>query len=253
MKKILIVIGLISSINAMAQLDLNIAAQLRSYPSFGGGIYLETGYNFVFWESNKEIMYGLIRPSVYLDSSIVINTYGSQIGFYPISILGVEFGKETTDSNYKKFTYYDCEDVDCEGTMNKNFIRYKLALGAGNFVFTSTVGFSQNAYDYGDNDKPVAEFVTATLASPEEDSMYNTRYVIGHKAIMNGFLGVVADYNQLTKTTQTYKSTYMIYGKRTGLGSISLGAGKFESDEVKSSSVVYLRWSFWPLPTRRIF
>lgn len=237
---------------AYAQLDLNLAASGRSYPSLGGSIYMESGWNYTFWEKDQNLLYGLIRPAIYFDSSLVINTYGAKLGFYPISFAGIELGKETTNSQYEDFTYYDCSEVACKGTMDKSFITYKLGLSAGPIVTSGMVTQYQAKYDYDKANKPVAEFLYATLADPDTDSITFSRYIVGLKAL-GGFIGLIADYAHTQKTTQTFNSNYLLYGFRTDLGSLSFGAGNLTSDEVDPSAVIYFRWSYWPLPTKLLF
>lgn len=251
MKKYLVAILFLSSL-VHAQFDINLAASGRSYPGLGGSLYFETGYNWVFWENDSEVMYGLIRPAVYLDSSVVINTYGQKIGFYPISFFGIEIGKETVDSQYEDFTFYDCEVVACRGVMEREFVTYKLGFSAANLVSTATITYYKNQYDYDLEGAPVGEFMFTTLAQADEDEIYFSRYVLGLKAL-GGFIGVISDFAQMVRSTQTYESNYFLYGFKTEMGSISLGAGNLKSDEVDPAAVFYFRWSYWPLPSRMLF
>jgi hypothetical protein len=257
MTKILLLILLLGTTSVYAQLDLSLGGQARSYPAVGGEFTADMGYNWVFWGKGdkKNPMYGLIRPSIFGSSNVVINSYGGEIGFWPISFLGVERGFRNVVSNFEEFPFYECEEVRCTGTLNRQYTTFKMALGYGPIVALGRVQVSDNTYNDPDNEgKQVAEFRFATLANPEEDAHYHSQYVLGVKSqSLGGLVGVVKDYARFSESGQEYNSTFLAYMKRSGKHLYTYGIGNFETDHWENGTVIYFRWIYEALPTKRQF
>lgn len=255
--KYLLIVFLFISTNLFAQFDLNLGASGRSYPSIGGDLSASLGYNFVLWgEGNKSNpLYGLIRPAIDLSSSAVINSYTTKIEFFPISFFGIVAGKESTISNYKKFTYYDCDNVRCEGNIDRDFLTFKLALAYGPLVAMGSISNVKNTYSFDSQNPntPVAEFRYATVVNPKEEEQYRSNYLIGFKTGIHTF-GFATMYSLFHKSNQYYKTNFAIYKSQYKEdASYVIGAGGLESSHQKAGRVVYFKWNWQILPTKKLF
>lgn len=242
---------------SFSQVDLIVKAQGRSYPGLGAEVVVESGHNYLLWGEGKRSnpLYGLIRPAVYATSSALINSYGGEIGFYPISILGIERGFRNVQSDFGKFNFYDCDKVRCKGNLRRDYTTYKLALGYKKLVAMGRIQISDNQYsDGGDRGKPVAEFRFASLANPKEDSHYYSQYVLAWRSSqLNGLVGIAKDYARFQESGMEFHSTFLVYSTKVQDETWVVGLGTFESDHWDKGNVVYLRWNYEILPTKKFF
>lgn len=248
---------IVYSPNVNAQLDLSFRTQGRTYPGIGAEAIIESGYNYLLWGEGKRSnpLYGLIRPSIFTSTSIVINSYGAEIGFYPISFLGIEKGFRNIQSDFQKFNFYNCEEVRCNGNLQRNYTTYKLALGYKNFLATSRIQISDNQYSHaGSRGKAVGEFRFAILANPEEDSYYFSQYALAWKATeLKGIIGIAQEKAKFQDSGMQYQSTFLLYSTRIEKETWLMGLGNFQSDHVEKGVVFYLRWNYQFLPTMKLF
>ena len=242
---------------SLSQVDLIVGAQGRTYPGIGAEARIESGYNYLLWGEGKREnpLYGLIRPAINATSSAVINSYGAEIGFYPISILGIERGFRNVQSDFGKFNFYDCDEVRCKGSLKRDYTTYKLALGYKNLVAMGRVQISDNKYSNGgERNKPVAEFRFASLANPREDSHYYSQYVIAWRSSqLKGLIGIAKDYARFQESGMEFHSTFLVYSTKIEDENWVFGFGGFESDHWEKGSVFYLRWNYEIYPTKKFF
>lgn len=230
-----ILLLLLLSFNAYAHFDLSAGAALRSYPALGGEVNAQFGYNFLLWGSGpgadkKNIMYGLLRPALNVNSSAVINGYDARLELYPISIIGLAIGQRNIVSDFEDFPFFDCEKVRCKGTIKRDYTQFKMALGFGPLMAVGNIVMSKNSYsDENDEGKPVAEFRFAALANPIEDTMYRSQYVLGYKHSNKGILGVVAEYVNFAQAEQTYNMDLLVYTTKPETTTYVFGVGQFSS------------------------
>lgn len=223
----------IFTINTYAYFDLSFNASGRTYPSAGGEIGLESGYNQLLWgEGNpKNPLYGFIRPVIKLSSSGVINTAEGRLEFYPVSFLGFVKKYQTVKSDYDQFSFYDCDDVNCKGLIKRDSTIMKLALGAFGVIALGELEFSQNTYDVDKENQPMAEFRFAMLADSNDDDFYRSRYVfaIKHKS---GLIGVASEYAKFSNSKQSYNMDLLIYTHTADRSNYTFGIGQFYSTHV---------------------
>lgn len=252
MFKLLLVL-LLTLPNAFANLDLNTGVQLRSYPSLGGEFYAQSGYNFVWWGqgNKKNPLYGLIRPAIDLQSSVVINSITPRFEFYPISFLGIVAGKQFINSNYTDFPFYNCDEVRCEGKFTKDFIEYKMALGFKGIIAMGILRQSNNSYSKG-NGMPVGEFRYATVVNQEEETEYYTQYVLGYQT-SKSLIGAIAEYVRFGKSDQYYKSYFAIYNPKYTRTNVIYGLGTFESSHIANGFIALFRFNYELLPSKKLF
>jgi hypothetical protein len=213
----------------LASFDLSTGVSARSYPGFGGEAFVDSGYNSVLWGKGdkKNPLYGLIRPAVTVASSAVVSNYDARIEFYPISILGIIRGYKHINSNFDKFSFFDCDKVRCKGDIKRDYTKLRLALGGFGVVALGEVLMSNNAYSGQDSD-PVAEFRFAALADPQQDSMYQSRYLLALKH-KKGIMGFLSEYTKFSGSGQTHNMDIFIYTHKKERTVYTFGAGQFMS------------------------
>jgi hypothetical protein len=83
--------------------------------------------------------YSFLRPNLRLVSSILVNGIQPRLDIYPLSFLGFTVGHTFTSrnfmggKNFKRWTGYDCAEVDCNGWLGSSFVESKLKFGYANF------------------------------------------------------------------------------------------------------------------------
>jgi hypothetical protein len=251
-----IIAFLLVSFNANANFDLALGAAARTWPSLGPEATIESGYNMVFWGAGnkKNPMYGLIRPSVKIGSSAVINSYDARMEFYPISFISLAVGHKYVKSDYDKFSFYDCEEVRCKGELRRDYTEFKMAMAFSKFTAVGKVVMSRNSYDNPNNDsRPVAEFRFAAIANAEVDDMYTSRYVLGYKAF-GGMIGIMSHYASFAKSDQTYNMDLLIYARKKESTTYIYGLGQFVSSHWSGRGLIgvfRIKTDF--IPTKKLF
>ena len=223
------VLILLISLNLFAQFDLSLGTSARSFPAVGAEVFVDSGYNQVLWGKGdkKNPLYGLIRPALTVASSVVVNNYDARIEFYPISFIGLVRGYKHINSKFEDFPFFDCENVRCMGDIKRDYTRAKIGIGAKGIIALWEGTLSNNSYS-GDDPRPVAEFRFATLAAPQSDSMYQSRYVLGIKH-SSGIFGIVSDYVKFNKSKQTRNMDLFIYTHKSSRTLYTYGIGQFSS------------------------
>lgn len=254
-----ILITLLFSINAYAHFDFSAGGALRSYPALGGEFNAESGYNQLLWgdgpgpDKNK-VFYGLIRPTLGVSTSAVINNYDARLEFYPISFIGIVKGKVYIKSDFDKFSFYDCEKVRCMGTLERDYTTVKMALGFGPIMMVGSVTMSVNTYsDELNENKPVAEFRFATLAHPDADKMYRSQYVLAYKHSNRGIIGIVAEYTSFSESDQTNNMDLIIYTTKPANTTYVFGIGQFESTNQAHGLITVFQMKTDFIPSDKIF
>lgn len=238
MMLLLVVIWVVISVStkSFAHFDFSTAASLRSYPSMGAEVSIESGYNFKLWGNGpgadkKRVLYGLLRPAINLGSSAVINSYDARVELYPISFIALVLGQKNINSDFDEFTFFDCQKVRCKGSIKRDYTQFKMALGFWKILAMANIVASQNTYSHEDNnrDQQVAEFRFAALANPEEDKMYRSQYVLAFKHSKKGLFGVLAEYVKFEDSEQSHNMDLIIYTTRPQRTTYVFGLGQFSS------------------------
>ena len=203
--------------------------------------------------NKKNPMYGLLRPTLSGASSVVVNNYDARVELYPISFLGFAAGRRHIQSSFEDFPFYNCEQVRCAGTIDRDYTQVKAAIGFGRFVTMANIIQSKNTYSDEDNEgKPVAEFRFATLANAKEDTMYRSQYVLAYKH-STGLIGIVAEYVKFDESDQTNNMDLLIYTTKSKSTTYVFGVGQFTSTHVAQGliGVFQMRTDF--LPSSKMF
>jgi len=244
------------SFSAHAQFDLKAGGSMRTYPSVGGELFAESGYNMVLWGAGEKSnpLYGLIRPALKLSSSAVINQYDARIELYPISFIALIAGHQYIKSDFDKFTFFDCDVIRCKGTISRDYFQGKMALAFGPIVAMGNVKIARNSYDdQDDTNLPVGEFKFVTLANAGFDTMYKSRYLLGWKLDGGAMIGLMADYAKFSESKQEYHMDLMIYTAKSNDTTYVIGLGNFESTHQGKGVIGVFQFKTDFLPSKKLF
>lgn len=228
---------------------------MRSYPGLGGEGFAEAGYNQLLYGDapGKGILYGLVRPSLRVASSAVINSYNAKLEVYPISILGFAAGHQFIKSTFEDFPFYDCDEVRCSGELKKDYVHMRAVLGFGPVVAIGMVEESRNSYNDPDNDDlPVAEFRFAIKANPGSDENVRSQYILGYR-LEKDMLAAITEYVYFKESAQFHKLNLLAYVKNGEKTNITYGLGTFESTDQNLGGVAVIRYIYRFSPSFRLF
>lgn len=248
------IIILLLTTNAYSYFDLATITSYRSYPSSGAEIAIESGKNIVIYGEGKgsSPIYGLVRPRLRLSTSGVINAYDASVEFFPISFLGFEIGHMKTISNYEDFDFYDCESVGCKGSIQRDYVGQKMALGYKNIVAIGQNYIFRNQYDYDNSNDPVGEFRYFSLANPKEDQSYFSRYALGYK-LDKDLLLLVSEYNRFSKSKEVYRLNILAYVMKRQQSVYTFGAGTSKSTFIEEGFSAIFQWRYTFKESQKIF
>jgi hypothetical protein len=242
----LILIALLFSFCAQASFDLNTSLSGRSDPSLGGSAVIDLGYSLPLWGTPSEgnPMFGIIRASVSARSAVVVTDYDSEITFYPISFIGFGAGQKVMKSEYKEFSYYDCENVRCEGELRKDYKFAKLAFGYGRLISYFKYTDFRNSYtDEDGKNQGVAEYEDVVIASPKNDTNSKQSYFLGFN-LGDTQIGFVSDNAKYHDSQQYYKMNLLLYHKKIDKFSYTFGIGGLESSHQTPGTIIIYKLNY---------
>ncbi len=210
-------------------MDLEFGGLLRSY-ALGGGVYGNLGYGQKIWESSSEYMYGYLRPSVFGITSGVINSFGGQIDFYPISFLGVFAGSSYTyRGDTDILAAVDCNNFYCGGNIKRDYFGGRFLFGLGSFFLSSRYRVFKTSLEKG-SDTAFIDELANTIASAGEDTRLETDISTGFNLSKDEKLGVSYRYNLMKNTESNTTYIFLFYQIKSGAFKYTTGAGGFESE-----------------------
>jgi hypothetical protein len=246
---------LLCSFQTYAAFDLSTSVSGRSYPSLGGSVGLNLGYSVPLWgtPSKESPMFGLIRVNAKANSSIVVSGHDLNITIYPISFLGFGTGQKFMKSNYKDFSYYDCDKVRCDGELKKDYSFAKLAFGYGRLISYFEYKESRNSYTDDSNKKQaIAEYEDVVLASPINDYTSKQSYFLGLN-FGDVQLGLASDNAKYHRSQQYYKMNLLIYRKKLNQFSYTIGVGGLETSHQSPGTVFVYKLNYEFLESMALF
>lgn len=238
----------------LAHFDLSVGGSFRSYPAIGLETTVESGYNYLLWGKvdKKKPFYGLIRPSLKLTTSAVVNNYDAKFEVFPISFLSITRGFKHINSNFN-FPFFNCDTVRCRGDIKRDYTEVRLALAYKGVTFMGSNLLSNNSYDDPRNEnKPVGEFRWVTLARADSDQLYVSRYVLGY-SFGEGMIGVLTEYAHLAKSHQTYNMDLLVYVKNYKDSNYIFGIGQMYTTEQDRGIIGVFQMRKDIIPSSRLF
>jgi len=232
--------------------DFNTGLQGRTLPALGAELYADSGYNFIFWgkkENPKDILYGLIRPSLGASTSGVINSVKGELEFFPISILGFAAGRQYLNSNYE-FPFLDCENVTCKGEFIRNYVESKMVLGFKGWVALGN--YKIDTLRAPNRDTPMADWRNVIVGDPGEEVQVEKKLLVG-KIFDNKMIGVLIENVQFQGSGERKESFAGIYQVRYDKTNYMFGVGGFHTDQQPMGFQFYFRIHHVALPSLKLF
>ncbi len=167
-------------VSAKGAFDYKFEAFARTTPL---GAYLrgEVGYAQTIWgEGNRQNpLYGMIRSSIRLQTSGLINSAEAKLEFFPISFLGLYVGKSIMNRGASELDGFNCDVIICKNSkIERNLWGAQMALKLGAFFSIVRYQFHssklKNAHGVG-----YAEEQGTLIGSGTQDTLLQALHVIG--------------------------------------------------------------------------
>lgn len=247
---------ILAALAAMAstpsKFDLNYGMQGRTLPALGAEIYGNAGYNQKLWgkkETPKDVLYGLVRPSLSAATSAVMNSVKGEIEIFPISFLGFAAGREFQYSNFE-FNFFDCQEVTCRGEYTRNYVESKMVLGYKGVVVMGN--YKVDTLRGPNRDRPMADWRNVLIGEPGEEVQIDKKLMIGYLFAPH-MVGVLIENTRFEGSHQRKESFAGIYQLRVKDTSYMMGVGGFHTDEQPMGFQFYFRIHHVALPSLKLF
>lgn len=217
---------------AYSTIDGSLAAFYRNKPVAGGGS-LNMGYNQLVWgDASMKPLYGFVRPNLTAFSAGQYNAYTYEIEFYPISFIGVEYGKESI-SNTGIYQDYDCETFQCQKDFSNQYLKFNLLLGYNIFFFKGTIHKQTLKADIADKDFIYPNIGSALHAG--EDKIESREITLG---LNLGFYDLIYQdkKSEIEVRKNVHRNRAILLGLKTTPIKTYLSVGRFQSHEVPDST-----------------
>jgi hypothetical protein len=209
-----------------------IAMVLRN--SFGSGVK--------FWGGSHKALYGYVRAGANIDTSVVVNTVGGQIDFFPISFLGFSAGSTRTYRNFDPIQF-ECDKVECRGDVKRNFVAAKMGLAYGPvYLMAHAERFQQELAN--PTGRQFADEQTSLIARAEGDEMERFSATLGYN-LSDGYSLAGHFVNQeMLENKNISQMKLLLLRKQYGAWSYVAGAGLFrwKEDIDVATAIFSLMW-----------
>lgn len=240
------------STSSKTKFDLTGGIQGRTLPALGAELYADSGYNQLLWgkkEQPKDFLYGLIRPSLGVSTSGVINSVKGEIEVFPISILGFAVGRQYVHSNFD-FNFFDCEEITCKGEFQRNYVETKMVLGAKGFILMGS--YKVDTMTSPDRDVPMADWRNVIIGEPGEEVQIDKKLLVAY-LFGKHMAGVLLENTQFLGSRERKESFAAVYQIRRNDTNYMIGAGAFHSDQQPMGFQLYFRVHHVALPSLKLF
>lgn len=244
---------------AKGEIDYRFETFARSTPV---GAYLrgEIGYAQTLWGEGKRDnpLYGMIRPSVRLQTSGIINSADAKIEFYPISFLGFYVGKSFMSRQAKNLDGFNCEAIICKASqISRNLWGAQMALKLGPFFsivryqFHSTTIKDKQGVGY-------AEEQGTLIGSGTKDTLLQALHVIGYQYNPKEALAILFKRNftrnsRLDSTMTTLLWRKQLSYKKENDATFMIGPGAFHTYQGSTHPTVMALLQYNPRPGLTLF
>ncbi|MCB9091081.1 MAG: hypothetical protein H6621_11435 [Halobacteriovoraceae bacterium] len=210
--------------------DAHYGFQGRTYPALGAMVFAELGHNTLLWDkrtqdSKDQWKFGLLRPYFQAKTSVVVNSLVIGADLYPVSILGIGVGRSHEDYNFE-FKFFNCNVVDCDNKLRRDFWRIKLALGYKNYVLLSH--YQDERIVPANTDKLIGEYRHAIAGQNTGDDLRKLNVIFGyqHNKLLTGLLYQTANFED---SKQNSHAIYAIHQLPFQNSKLTIGLGIFEN------------------------
>lgn len=224
---------------SFAQVDYSLSGSLRTYTK-GVAVVSDAGYGYKFWEKDK-IMYGYIRPSINLQTSILVNYASAQLDFYPVSFIGFYAGKSIGAKSIDELQGIDCKSIKCDGGVSKNYYGTNIALALSKIKFIHT--FKLQQIDLKNHQGLFAEEFS-NLIGRDKDVLITNTSILGFQASENSLLGLIYLQNNIKNNNQSSSMQMLLYQYKYENSSYGVAVGnhknRFDHDHL--SMLFLFKW-----------
>ena len=237
---------------APKNVDLSAGLQGRTLPALGAEVYADAGYNQLFWgkkDKPTDVFYGLIRPSIGLSSSGVINSIKGELEVFPISFVGFSAGRQIIVSNYN-FPFLDCYTVACTGQYERNFVESKMVLGYKGWVAMGN--YKVDSLNSPSETRPMADWRNVIVGEAGEEVQVEKKLFVG-KFFGHQMIGALIENVQFLGSRERKESFAAVYQVRKDKTNYMLGVGGFHTDQQPMGFQFYFRIHHVALPSLKLF
>lgn len=159
-------------------------------------------------------------------------------------MFGISGGTHYSKRNVKDLETFDCDIVNCKGSLSKNYYRFDLGLGFGNII--SKLVYQKDFYKTYETQKPLGEFTSVLLLPVGTSEMERKVGFLGYKIsdVWNvGYLGL-----RYSVGSDKAQADYAITNYKQGDITWTAGLGAFQSEYKRSNiaALVKVSWLFDP-------
>ncbi len=236
---------LLYSLESLAQFDLNLNAQVRSY-SLAGGANMDLGLGLVFWGDKKSSpWYGYLRPSVRGTITDGYSAYRPMIEFFPISFLGVRAGFQEADLRMDH-PDFDCVNFKCAQRSRKEFYGANFSMAAGPIFFNAD--YLREKLIPKIKDRDFISPVYALVFDLNGEEIDTSTGILGFKLSKTTSVFALGQYMKTVETNKRARFSTLNMGWTFGKVSVSLGAGVFDSElkDRQFSALLNFKWKMLP-------
>ena len=224
------------ALKSFGKLDYDLRLASRSYPQ-GIAAQSDIGYGYKLWEKDK-VMYGYLRPGLNFQASGVVNYAGAQLDFYPVSFIGISYGKTYGHRSFDEFQGFDCQSISCENSIEKNHLGVNIALSYKNIKLI-------NLYKKQDfsNETPGQFFAEeySNLVGFEDDELTTNVTLLGYQLTEKLLIGFFHMYNKMERTNQISRARLLMGNFTSGDFVYQAGIGAFENrNKVDHLSAIFI-------------
>lgn len=228
--------------------DYNASIGARLLPR-GIGLQGVFGYDYLLWGEKTDAssyLFGYLRPSLTINSSVITNRATAALDFYPIAIMGFSVGVYGGVRNVDIDTL-DCTSIQYRGSIYGGFAKSRLIAGLDPFFMT--VGFALQTVRGSDPLLATGDEFTALIASAGGDQVSGTELTIGAKISDNLSMGLSGWSNifSISGDNNSNQALFALYSM--GEWSYLVGVGLYSSNHHTQSGLntfVLVKWTGAP-------
>jgi hypothetical protein len=231
----------LNAVNSHALYDYSSHFITRSFP-IALVLRNQVGSGYKFWGESQKTFYGYVRAGANIDTSVVVNTVGGQIDFYPISFLGFSAGSSRTYRNFDPIQF-DCEKIECRGDVKRNFVAAKLGLAFGPvFLMGHGERFQQELAN--PTGRQFADEQTSLIARAEGDEMERLSVSLGYNLGDGYSMAAHFVHQEMIENKNVSQMKLIILRKQNGPWSYVAGAGVFRwhVDSEVATAIFSIMW-----------
>ncbi|MBT3586601.1 MAG: hypothetical protein HN509_16955 [Halobacteriovoraceae bacterium] len=221
---------------------MSFANIIRSYPT-AFALQSKAGYGLPIWgKGGSGPLYGYLRPSLQLQTSGVINSFGGQFDFFPISFLGAYGGSRRVYRNASELQSFDCTLLVCKSTVGHQYLGAKMALALGPLFLVGDLRVTR--LDVKDKSRAFADETSTLIGSNGADTLRSFTTVLGFKVNESLKFGVLGVHNKMLHTPGETTMAILFGQKSFGEWEWLVGPGLFRGREKDRHLTVFslLKW-----------